>query len=189
MEFRCTICGRKHVREGTLIDEHFACECGHEIYVFYNEGMLVVMPYNDFIRYQAVQAFRFFVVSTGRCRDARVTLQDFSDFLNTVDPLALIQVGMERYQKMAKLKKCYMNSGDIAIICKNLKRNRDMIIKIKGDHVDIDVIQSTNKEREVLPFIKEPIAYLNEEYALKGWQKEIMEEDAARTGYLFGDIG
>ena len=63
------------------------------------------------------------------------------------------------------------------------------MLKNKGGYIDIIELQPKKKPKEKPPFAGEPVAYLNEEYRLKGWQKETMEEDAARAGYLFGEPG
>ena len=113
---------------------------------------------------------------------------DHAGILWTVDPLALMEIGLERYQA-ERLGKCLLNCGDVVSICGSISRNRDVTVKNKGNYVDIIEIHRKVKRREPLPFTGEPIAYLNEEYQLKDWQKEVMEEDARQSGYLFGDAG
>ena len=181
-------CGRKHTRNERLVDEHIHCSCGYSFYAFYNQGMMVMLPSDEITRQAATKAFQRFVVSTGRCQDARVEPFDYTNFLQRADPLGLIQVGLERYQA-ERYRKCPLNCGDIASICESLHKSKDAVLKNKGNYIDIIEMQRKVKGKEDPPFSGEPIAYLNEEYQLKGWQKEIMERDQARTGYLFGDAG
>ena len=91
-------CGRKHTRNERLVDEHIHCSCGYSFYVFYNQGMLVVMPSDEIIRQTTIKAFQRFVVSTGRCQDVAVEPVDYTSFLQRADPLGLMEVGLERYQ-------------------------------------------------------------------------------------------
>ena len=188
MEFICMACGRKHIRTDRLVDEHIHCECGYSFYVFYNQGMLVTMPTDEITRQAVTKTFQRFVVSTGRCQDARVEPFDYTRFLQTADPLGLMEVGLERYQAET-MGKCLLNCGDITSICDSLRNNRDVVVKNKGSHAEIIEMQRKVKGKRELPFSGEPISYLNEEYRLRDWQKEIMERDAARTGYLFGKPG
>ena len=188
MEFICMSCGRKHTRNERLVDEHIHCSCGYSFYVFYNQGMSVVMPSDEIIRQATTKAFQRFVVSTGRCQDVAVEPVDYTSFLQRADPLGLMEVGLERYQAET-IGKHLLNCGDVASICESLGKNRDVMIKNKGDYAEVIEMRRKVKEREKPPFSGEPIAYLNEESRLKPWQKEIMERDQARTGYLFGDTG
>lgn len=181
-------CGRKHIRNERLVDEHIHCSCGYSFYAFYNQGMMVMLPSDEITRQAATVAFQRFVVSTGRCQDAGVAAFDYTSFLKRADPLGLMEVGLERYQG-ERFGKCLMNCGDIASVCESLHKNKDVVLKNKGSHIDIIEMQRKVKARGDPPFSGEPIAYLNEEYQLKDWQKEIMERDQARTGYLFGDAG
>ena len=188
MEFICMACGRKHIRKGRLVDEHIHCECGYSFYAFYNQGMTVTIPSDEITRLAATKAFQRFVVSTGRCQDAGVEPFDYTRFLQKADPLGLMEVGLERYQAET-MGKCLLNCGDITSICDSLRKNRDVVLKNKGSYVEVIEMQRKVKGKGEPPFSGEPIAYLNEEYRLKGWQKEIMERDEARTGYLFGEPG
>ena len=188
MEFICMSCGQKHIRTERLVDEHIQCECGYRFYVFYNQGMTVIMPSEEITRQGTTKAFQRFVVSTGRCQDAKVDAFDYSSFLQRADPLGLMEVGLERYQA-EKMGRCLLNCGDVASICESLDKNRDVMIKNKGNYAEVIEMRRKVKDRADPPFVGEPIAYLNEECALRPWQREIMERDAARTGYLFGDTG
>ncbi len=181
-------CGRKHIRTERLVDEHIHCECGYRFYVFYCCGMMVTVPSNDIASIEAIQAFRRFVISTGRCMDAKVDPIDYTRFLRKSDPLGLMEVGLERYQA-EKYGKCLLNCTDVASACDSLFKNRDVVLKNKGSYIDIIEMQRKVKGKGDPPFSGEPIAYLNEEFKLRDWQKEIMERDAARTGYLFGEPG
>ena len=188
MEFICMSCGRKHTREARLVDEHIHCSCGFDFYVFYNQGLTVILPSEEIMGRAATMAFRRFVTSTGRCLDAGVEPFDYTGFLKKADPLGLMEVGLERYQT-EHFGKCLMNCGDVASVCESLHKNRDVVLKNKGNYIDIIEMQRKVKGKGDPPFAGEPIAYLNEEYKLKGWQKEIMERDQERTGFLFGDAG
>ena len=181
-------CGRKHIRTERLVDEHIQCECGYRFLAFYCQGMMIVLPSDDIESQATIRAFQRFVVSTGRCLDAGVGPSDYTSFLQKADPLGLMEVGLERYQG-EKYGKCLLNCGDVASACDSLYRNKDVVLKNKGNYIDIIEMQRKVKNKDSPPFSGEPIAYLNEEYQLKGWQREIMERDAARTGYLFGDAG
>lgn len=187
MEFICMSCGRKHTREGSLVDEHIHCSCGFSFYAFYNQGLTVTIPSADISHTSATMAFRRFIVSTGRCQDARLEPVDYTGFLKRADPLGLMEVGLQRYQA-EMLGKELLNCGDVVSICESLKKHQDVLIKNKGQYTEIMEIRRRLKEKESLPFHEEPIEYLNEEYQLKDWQKEIMERDQARTGLLFGEV-
>ena len=188
MEFTCMNCGRKHARSAPLVDEHIRCGCGYRFYAFYKDRMAVTLPSNDIMSQAAVMAFRRFVISTGRCRDARIEPVDYTEFLRRADPLGLIEVGLERLQT-EKYGKAKINSYDINSMVESIFRNLDVLMKNKKDEVEIVEIHRKPKGKRGPPFDGEPIAYLNEESRLNGWQKEIMERDQSRTGYLFGDAG
>ena len=64
-----------------------------------------------------------------------------------------------------------------------------MLLKNRGSYIDIIEMQRKVKGKREPPFDGEPIAYLNEESRLNGWQKETMERDQGRTGTLFGNTG
>lgn len=185
MEFICMSCGRKHTREGSLVDEHIRCDCGYSFYAFYNQWMKVVLPSDDITSVAATRAFQRFVVSTGRCQDVRVEpVVDYTAFLQKADPMGLMEVGLERYQTEV-LGKSLLNCGDVASICESLKKHQDVIVKNKGSHIDIVEVRQKVKEKPAV--VRELFPYLNGEYELKDWQKDIMKQNAERSGYLFGD--
>ena len=188
MEFICMSCGRKHTRTERLVDEHIHCECGFDFYVFYNQGLSLTIPSDEIAGQSVIKAFQRFIISTGRCQDAQVETFDYTKFLQKADPLGLMEVGLERYQTETPGKRL-LNCGDVVSICESLSKNRDVTVKNKGKYVDIIEMQRKVKRKESLPFYGQPIAYLNEEFQLKDWQKEVMEEDAKRSGYLLGDTG
>ena len=113
---------------------------------------------------------------------------EYTKVLKKADPLFLMEVGLERYQAET-LGKRLLNCGDVVSICESISRNRDVAVKNKGSYVDIIEMQRTVKRREPLPVTGQPIVSLNGECQLKDWQKEVMEEDARQSGYLFGDAG
>lgn len=185
MEFICMSCGRKHTKEGALVDEHIRCECGYSFYAFYNQGMKMVVPSDDITNVAATRAFQRFVVSTGRCQDVRVEpMVDYTAFLKKADPMVLMEVGLERYQTEV-LGESLLNCSDVASICESLKRHQDVIVKNKGNRIDIAELRQKTKEKPVV--LQERFPYLNGEYELKDWQKDIMRQNAERGGYLFGD--
>ncbi len=188
MEFICSACGRKHIRTGQWVDEHIHCECGYDFYAFYHQGVVVTLPFN-LIRKEAVaKAFRHLVASVNRSGNARTEADICTDFLRKADPLGLIAVGMERYQAEV-LGKSLLTCGDFTAICESLLNNKDLMLKNKGNYVDIIEFNRKMKKKEEPRFLEGPIQYLQDEYMLKDWQKEIMEENDARSGYLFGDTG
>ncbi len=144
MEFNCMFCGRKHHRPDGWVDERFLCSCGHELFVFYNEGLTVVLPSDDIRSDAAIQAFRYFVISTGRCRDAATVRASFAQLFQTSDPMGLMEVGLERFQ-YGTYGKCYLNCGDVASICESLKDHKDVMIRNKGISVDIYEMQQRKK--------------------------------------------
>ena len=188
MEFTCVACGRKHIRRERLVDEHIHCECGFDFYAFYNQGLSLTIPTDEIMKQSVIKAFQRFIVSTGRCQDAQVEPTDYTYFLQKADPLGLMEVGLERYQAET-LGKLLLNCGDVVSICESLNKNRDVTVKNKGNYVDIIEMQRKVKKRETFSFPGQPAAFLKEEGQLKDWQKEVMEEDAKRSGYLFGDAG
>ena len=109
-------------------------------------------------------------------------------FLETANPEMLIAVGLDRYQNEV-LGKGLMNCGDVVSICESLRKHQDVMVKNKGNCIQIVEIRRRVKDREDSPLAREPIAYLNGEYRLRDWQKEVLEADQARTGCLFGDAG
>ena len=143
---------------------------------------------DDMYKKKAVLAFKWFLAQTGRWRDEEAEEAILNHILNSVDSLGVLETGLELYQGET-IGKCLLNCGDIAFVCKSLAKKQDVMLKNKGDYIDIIELQPKKKPKEKPPFAGEPVAYLNEEYRLKGWQKETMEEDAARAGYLFGEPG
>ena len=115
MEFICIACGRKHTRTERLVDEHIQCECGYRFYVFYNRGMTVIMPSEEITRQGTTKAFQRFVVSTGRCQDAKVDAFDYTSFLQRADPLGLMEVGLERYQAETRIQRKLNSTMSILI--------------------------------------------------------------------------
>lgn len=188
MEFICTACGRKHIRTEPWVDEHIHCECGTDFYTFYHQSVQVILPFDMIRRPNMAKAFRHFIANMDQGGNNRTEADAFADFLRRADPLGLIAVGMERYQAEV-LGKRLLTCGDFTAICDSLLNNKDLMLKNKGNYVDIIEFNRKMKKKEEPLFLEGPIQYLRNEYMLKDWQKEIMEEDAARSGYLFGDTG
>ena len=114
-------------------------------------------------------------------------MEFISGFLKRVDPVVLMEIGLQRYQTEI-LGKNLLNCGDVVSICESLKKHQDVLVKNKGQYIEIVEIRRRLKEKESLPFQEESIEYLHEACQLKDWQKEIMEQDQARVGLLFGDV-
>lgn len=209
MEFTCMACGRKHIRQERLVDEHIHCECGFDFYAFYNQGLSLTIPTDEIRNQPVARAFRRLIFSTGRCRDAEAEAADYGDYMGSTDytgdtdcvdytkytallqkadPLGLMEAGLERYQEET-LGKLLLNCGDVVSICESLNKNRDVAVKNKGSYVDIIEMQRKVKKRQTIRLARPPVPFLTEDDRLKGWQKEVMEEDGKRNGYLFGDAG
>lgn len=189
MKFECVYCGKTHIRTGELVDEHIRCSCGHRFYAFYHEGMKMTIPSKDVESLEAVLTFRQFLARTGRCRDAAGAKGgpvDYTMILRRADPLGLMEIGLERYQDETFGKRI-VNCGDIASLCESLNSDGhvDILIRNKGNYIDLIEMRGKKKARG------DPPAFPGWEGSgqLKDWQTEIMEQDAARNGLLFGDAG
>ncbi len=101
------------------------------------------------------------------------------------DPLELIRVGLERYQA-ENFGRYLLNCGDIISICEALGRNRDVLLKNRGNYAEIIETRGQGAQGEKVAFFGMPTASGGEAYPLKNWQREIMERDQARSGYLYG---
>ena len=146
MEFICAACGRKHIREGSLVDEHIPCECGNSFYAFYNQGMTVTIPSDETRNMDVVMGFRRFVVTTGRCLDAPAEPVDYTEFLQRADPLFLMQAGLQKYQG-ERFRECLMNCGDIVSVFDSLYDGKDVLLKKKRDYIDIIEMKRKTKAR------------------------------------------
>ena len=142
-------CGRKHIRTDRLVDEHIHCECGFDFYAFYHQGLSVTIPSDDISNRVSAAAFRRFVISTGRCQDAKAEpVTDYISWLNKADPMMLMEKGLERYQETV-IGKLLLNCGDVVSICESLKKHQDVLIKNKGMYIDIvEVSQKVKKKKE-----------------------------------------
>ncbi len=105
---------------------------------------------------------------------------------NMTDPLELIQMGLDLYQAETYGKRL-LNCGDIISICEALGRNRDILLKNRGSYAEVVEMQK-NRTGEDLAFFGRPGVYRRPEEPLRDWQREIMEEDQARSGYLYGKV-
>lgn len=92
--------------------------------------------------------------------------------LQAEDPLTLLEIGLERYQAETKGQHL-ISSEDIASICDSLWKKQDVLIRNKGNYIDIIEMRCKRKDRD--------------KRELRDWQREIMEQDAGRSGSLPGD--
>ncbi len=105
--------------------------------------------------------------------------------LKNAEALEMIQAGMERYQ-LLNYGKCLLNCGDIAAICESLAQGRDILLKSRGNYAELVETGRAAAAGENVSWLSRAAAPQNE-YQLKGWQREIMEQDQARTGYAWGN--
>ena len=197
MEFMCAACGKRHIRPAIKVDEFVRCECGLTFYAFYREGMSFTIPVNE-LRDEVIQLFQNLVLSTGRCAGAKASkISTLRELLKNVDSLALIELGLERYQ-METFDNRQMNAGDVACILEIINEKMDALVKGQDGYVSImeqkprrhkgepvDYLHLLDDEYAVMP--NNPMMFLQEP-PLRPWQEDIMEQDAERTGYLFGDV-
>ncbi len=106
-------------------------------------------------------------------------------FQRNMDPLELIRIGLERYQA-ENFGRYLLNCGDIISICDALGRNRDVLLKNRGNYAEIIEGRGNGPEGEKVSFLSPPSAPVRPYGPLKEWQREIMERDQARSGYLYG---
>ncbi len=107
------------------------------------------------------------------------------EFRRNADSLELIRIGLERYQA-ENFGKCLLNCGDIISICEALGRDRDVLLKNRGNYAEIIETRGQGVQGEKVSFFGTPSVPGREDYPLKDWQREIMERDQARSGYLYG---
>ena len=198
MEFTCAACGRRHVRNASMVDEFVSCACGQSFYVFYNQGMTLTVPADEMTNDSIKQLFRRFVVGTGRCRDARVDQpMSYMELLKKIDPLALMEISLERYQQET-FGNQLMNAGDVETVLEIINEKKDALVKGQDDYVTVMEQKPRRSRREPSDYLSMledgnvvmsngQITYLHEK-PLRQWQIDIMEQDAARTGYLFGNV-
>lgn len=118
-----------------------------------------------------------------------------------LDPLYLLEVALERYQAEV-FGNQLMNAADVVSILEILNEsgNKDALVRKKDGFVNIieqtvkkhkqKVIDLTAlREKALLPGSEEQEHSMGEEPPLREWQEEIMEENDARSGFLFGEIG
>ena len=197
MEFACAVCGKRHTEHGSLVDKFVRCACGTEYYVFSYRGLQVTIPAGEMKDEYVLRGFRNFVVSTGRCRDAGVErCVTLREALEITEPTVLMEAGLRRYQQ-GKYGNGRMNSGDVESILEIVNEGKDAVVK--GQKEGVSVMEQRVKART------QPSAdyrRMMEEQRpktagggrirmtgppLRQWQLDIMEEDAARAGHLFGE--
>ena len=188
MVFTCRNCGRKHEREGDLVDEYITCNCGYCFYVFENLGMSMNIPAVDFEKKMTINLFRLLVISTGRCQDAAAEVLDYTGLLNKVGPLRLIQEGLDRIQGKSP-GKCRLTAGDVMTICDLLKKHKDVLVKNKGNRIDICELMMRTMKGTDGEIPGEPCLLLGEEAELRDWQRDVMERDRARERNVFRKSG
>ena len=190
MKFICPACERIFSIEQNTVDEFYPCECGRELYVFYNQEMNICMPAEEAKSRIVAQLMRRFVTSTGRCPEVKTApVTDYREILKTVDPMALMEVGLVRYQ-METIGNQPMHCTDVENILEIINEDgKDAIVKKRSDTSVIVKEQRTREpKRPKIDYIRLMEEQLGEP-ELKQWQIDIMEQDAARTGKLFGDCG
>ena len=198
MEFTCAACGKRHAWKGTGVDGFIHCDCGFRFYVFCHQGMTFTIPAEEIGNESLKEMFRRFVVTTGRCQDASVNRPaGVLDLLKKIDPLALLEIALERVQQET-FGNQIMNAGDVEIILEILNQKKDAVVKGQKGYVSIQEVKARHSRREAVHFLQMledenaampngPAACLHED-PRRQWQADVMERDAARSGYLFGDV-
>lgn len=179
----CDRCGKRHVVNGSVIDEFIDCPCGYSFYLFYSEGMTVKMPAREMMTDENMQNFRWFVTRTGRCEKVHAEPPGYGKALVEIYPPVLIEMGLRRLQEK-EYEKCSMNSGDIDTILSILNQDADVLVKNKKGYVD--VIELQNKPRETRTSAAVEVSkYLEEDPTVQSRQKESMERNRkGRKGIL-----
>lgn len=198
--FVCQQCHRKHTVEEAMIDGIITCECGYRFYCFGNSGMTITMPVEE-IRGKTRDLMRRFVQSTGRCRDAPSPPSETGNImqiLQRMDSRGLLEIALKKIQE-EDFGETLLHSNDIVIILELLNENKDAVVKGQKGHVNVMEQRNRNcrkSETDYLQLVKDTLApfedretVCREETPLKQWQIDIMEENARRTGLLFGESG
>lgn len=201
MEFTCPACGSRHIRREHLVDEYIHCNCGLDLYVFYNEGMTFTIPAKEMTRESFRQSFRRLVIDTGRCPGAHVepVAVNYMEMLRRIDSLVLMEISLEKYQEET-IGKQVLHCGDIETILEIINEpGKDALVKgtEEGAVVKEQKTRVPKKQKQdYIRLVEDGLAALSngqmtylEDRPLKQWQVDIMKQDAARTGLLFGDAG
>ncbi len=198
--FICERCGRIHALNQPIVDEVITCECGYRFYCFGNSGLIINVPEHE-LRDTVCEMMRRFVQSTGRCRDAPAPppeTENIRKLLLRMNSMGLLEIALQKMQE-EDFGETLMHSNDIESILELLHENKDALVK--GQKGYVSIIEQRNRnhrksEIDYLQLMENTLAAIpgkttvcREETPLKQWQIDIMEEDARRTGLLFGESG
>ncbi len=196
--FVCPCCHRRYDYEQRVVDEVINCGCGFVFYVFGHQGLTIQLPEEE-ANEAVCEALRRLVRTTGRFPDAPSPgrRKGFAAEIGMIPPLALIEMGLQRMQT-ASFGGQILHSGDVESILEILNEKKDALVKRQNGYVTVMEQKVRNRKKgevDYLRLMEEGFGYDPEgpgeappEESLRPWQMEIMEEDQARTGYLFGDV-
>ena len=198
--FVCGRCGRIRVLDQPIVDEIVVCKCGFRFYCYGNKGMTITMPAQELCD-QVIDQMRRFVQATGRYRGAPALPSEavnINKILQQMDSMGLLEIALEKLQEEdfgGTLLHCY----DIISILELLHEKKDAVVKKQKDYVSVVEQRSKNHKHPEIDYIQlvnNTLAAISgnesvcrEEEQLRQWQIDIMEDNARRTGLLFGESG
>ena len=198
--FVCERCGRIRVLDQPIVDEIVFCECGFRFYCFGNKGMKITMPAQELCD-QFIDLMKRFVQATGRCRDApapRSEAVNIKKILLQMDSMGLLEIALEKIQA-EEFGRILMHCCDVEDILEIINEDKDAVVKKQNGYVSIKEQKSRkhkNSEIDYLQLVSDTLAAIpgngtdcREEEQYNQWQIDIMEENARRTGLLFGISG
>ena len=144
---------------------------------------------------------RRFVQATGRCRDAPAPpseTEDIRQILRRMDSAGLLEIALQKMQE-EDFGVTLLHCNDIESILEILHEDKDAVVKELKGYVSVKELKSRNHRKSetdylqlmenTLAAVQENETVCREEIPLKQWQIDIMEENARRTGLLFGESG
>lgn len=198
--FICERCGRIHVLNRPIVDEIITCKCGFRFYCFGNNGMKIILPEQELLE-KVCEMIRRFVQATGRCRDAPAPpseTEDIRQILRRMDSAGLLEIALQKMQE-EDFGVTLLHCNDIESILEILHEDKDAVVKELKGYVSVKELKSRNHRKSetdylqlmenTLAAVQENETVCREEIPLKQWQIDIMEENARRTGLLFGESG
>ena len=198
--FVCERCGRIRVLDQPIVDEIVFCECGFRFYCFGNKGMKITMPAQELCD-QVIDHMRRFVQTTGRYRGAQALPSEainINKILQQMDSTGLLEIALEKIQ-VEVFGRILMHCCDVEDILEIINEDKDAVVKKQNGYVSIKEQKSRkhkNSEIDYLQLVSDTLAEIpgngtdcREEEQYNQWQIDIMEENARRTGFLFGISG
>ena len=197
--FFCERCGRIHVLDQAVVDEIISCECGFRFYCFGNKGLKINIPVLE-LHDQVFDLMKRFIQATGRCRDApapRSEAVNIKKILLQMDSMGLLEIALEKIQA-EEFGRILMHCVDVEDILEILNEDKDALVKKQNGYVNIKEQKSWKHKKSEIDYLQLVSNTLTaipgnticrEEEQLRQWQTDIMEENARRTGLLFGESG